>query len=228
MEKRKVKVIMLPTEDKTNIGINTDNDLIYSNHKLTTFHSNVIMQHLYITTDDEIKEDDWFYCYNTGLIYRVTKHSDLKRINKSECVKIIATTDNSLIIEYQLHSITNKETIINLPQIPQLFLKEYCEKKGIDEVLVDFNTVVENSYGETHVLTGKESKSYLKTCNTISSNPDISFDNTITIHPIKDSWTKEEVDNIILKSFESGRKLTTEGFEQEDWKDYHKLLKENI
>lgn len=112
--------------------------------------------HLYILSDDEIKEGDWFLYKNSG---KATHTNDLivskcikthKRIVTSDnlvsgrenCKKIIATTDHNL----------------KLPNIPIEFIKSYCNNP-VDEVEVEYNgkgelcpgSNVEAEWCETHL-----------------------------------------------------------------------------
>ena len=84
--------------------------------------------HLYITTDEEIKEGDWFIWLKYNLVERATKKD-----NNKECRKIIASTDPKIYITIGEHyNAYNKE----LPQIPQQFIQDYCNKI-VDEVWIE-------------------------------------------------------------------------------------------
>ena len=75
-------------------------------------------QHLYFTTDEEIKEGDWMMNLNGDTIYQhFGNGGDFEQWNK-----IIATTDPEL----------------ELPQPSQAFIKAYCEQGGFDEVDVEY------------------------------------------------------------------------------------------
>ena len=79
--------------------------------------------HLYFTTDEEIKEGDWFI--NTGnhnIIMQAKK--DGNSLAKEYCKKIIATTDPKLIES-------------GVSEIPTSFIEEYCKAGGINEVYVE-------------------------------------------------------------------------------------------
>lgn len=82
-------------------------------------------QHLYFVTDDEIKEGDWKY--NTQMNC-ITQHQREGKGLPTElltaaswCRKIVATTNLTL----------------QLPTPSNTFLKEYCDKGGIDEVAIE-------------------------------------------------------------------------------------------
>ena len=79
-------------------------------------------QHLYFTTDEEIKEGDWMMNLNGDKIYQhFGNGGDFEQWNK-----IIATTDPEL----------------ELPQPSQAFIKAYCEQGGFDEVDVEYEEII--------------------------------------------------------------------------------------
>lgn len=126
--------------------------------------------------------------------------------------KIIATTDKSLKVSYvinhdplELSSHTNLEVgTKSLPQPSQAFIKKYCKLGGINEVLIEYITInrccgrcvssidecVSDTFCEVHNKLGCED-CFGKSGNITKLKVD--SHNTITIHPIKDSWNKEEV-----------------------------------
>lgn len=123
---KKCKVVMLPTEKKSIIGgivkRSVDNKLVLHTD-VTQWHG--INQHLYILSDEEIKEGDWKYNSKLDFIWkhnRLNKAQELKNICHPETRKIIASTDVNL----------------NLPVPSNVFLSIYCEKGGIDEVFVEY------------------------------------------------------------------------------------------
>ena len=109
-----------------------------------------IVQHLYILSDDEIKEGDW-YLLDDNTINKASANLRYKNHEK----KIIASTDSSL----------------KLPRPSNEFNKKYCEEGGINEVLVEYMDYKLNN----------EIQEVLK----------VAPDNTITIYPIKETFSKE-------------------------------------
>ena len=167
MEVKKAKVIMLPTNKNPKKGIylytkeERKLELHYLNQSL--YKEEPKHQHLYITTDDEIKEGDYAYDTQTKSIYRVGIFTS-KAGHESHSIKplksnveegkfytyvgmrysqynkkIIATTDKSLNNEL----IQGGKLRINyhLPQPSQAFIEKYCEKGSIDEVLVEYDCI---------------------------------------------------------------------------------------
>lgn len=165
---------MLPTEKASHIYLNIKtNKLGYVTGEypedLTQFPQKDLItqnQHLYILSDEEIKEGDWFY--HTNL--KIVQHKEFKSTGNINKKKIIATTNESLEI---------------VPKIPQDFIKEYCGLGGIDEVLIKYKP----SYWEEI-----SNKSFH-----IEEHIVINSDNTITIKQIKESWNRQEVENLLRK-----------------------------
>ncbi len=74
--------------------------------------------------------------------------------------------------------IATTDESLNLPRPSDSFIKKYCELGGIDEVLVDYEENWVNDYMDAGYYEYK-----LK----------VAPDNTITIHPIKSTYTREEI-----------------------------------
>ena len=139
--------------------------------------------HLYITTDEEIKDGDWFLM--NGCILRqcsLHKGDILDTLgglhHKSVCKKIIATTDK-LILKTSKSIDKEQFPDILVPQIPQSFIDYFVEQynKGnvIDKVLVEYLLNETGNYREFDCTPKLKQK--LK----------INLDNTINILPTKDS-----------------------------------------
>ena len=137
---KKVKVVMLPTNQKANGMICKDitgqDKIIAIKTKYLMEHEDYIGHHLYIISDDEIIEGDWVYENNLNQetqIYQVYNRNNelgffrfrnvwisLNR-KQNSAKKIIATTDNSL----------------ELPQPPQQFIEEFIEEYNQENIITD-------------------------------------------------------------------------------------------
>lgn len=140
--KRRVEIVMLPTEDKTDIIENNSLDFIYhSSHKDYSHWrvgeaSHLNYQHVHVTVSQDvepIKEGDWYIhegvSPNTGKYQTVNQchkelwQQDLKwfidGMYASDCRKIIATTDPKIYADYS----TPGDTFV--PELQQSFLKEF-------------------------------------------------------------------------------------------------------
>ena len=191
MDKR-AKVFMLPTNEKAKSNLLLGRNELYYSNKLSNFSLKEDIdrfQHLYITSDDEIKEGDWI--------------TDGKKVYKAPNIdgfiglyKIIATTDSSLFID---NSTTSNVDYRALPQPSQQFIEKYVEEynKGnqIVNVLVEYDLDIDDNFVSNAVKeTAKQTYSYKD-----SWKPKVSKDNTITIRKVKDSWSRDEVVELIKK-----------------------------
>jgi len=187
METKKAQVIFLPTEKESNITKHGDS-LFIGSGKLNPLYKEFKHQHLYITSDEEIKKGDWYYSSN-GIIEATKEdqdiyHHTIKSGFPSSWEKIIATTDSNLKIET---SIGNQGSVMYnpLPQPSQSFIeayvKAYNEGEIITEVLVEYEEIQTRPYfGE---------KDDIDECFGLILK--ITKDNTITIHPVNKTYTIE-------------------------------------
>jgi hypothetical protein len=96
-QKNKMKNIhMLPTEKLSRLVIDTIENKLYYQPILHNKTVNVLTQHIYITSDEEIKEGDWRLDIRNGNIYKSNK-ADSELYDNSFRKKIILTTDQDLI-----------------------------------------------------------------------------------------------------------------------------------
>jgi len=136
---------MLPTKDKSHIQLRPNKSgtttLINYKHSLGCF--NRINQHLYFTSDEEIKKGDNIYNIVQKTVF-IADEQFMKLIGNSlpTNTKIVATTDKSLTTIDYTKSLDQE--IIYLPQIPQQFIEDYYEAGGIDEVKVRCGEYCEN------------------------------------------------------------------------------------
>lgn len=197
MELKRAKVVMLPTDRKSTLYTLLGNQLptIYIGDYDYSDGVLRMNQHLYIITDEEIKEGDWCILFKDHKNY-LFKALPIDEYNN--CKKIVATTDTKLYITIgEYYNAYNKE----LPKPSQAFIEKYCKVGGIDEVNVEYEC--------THAD---------RAPNGIDCGIKINSHNEITIHPIKDSWTRKEVIELINKH----RKETYNGYSSKKW------IKENL
>ena len=144
--------------------------------------------HLYMLSNDEIKEGDYCYSYKMNKIVKST--CDVSReANKNIGFweKVIATTDKTL-------SQTNRTEI---PQPSQQFIQKFVEEYNRGNIITDVLVEYELVSNEEYFL------------NTINPDDDVPyFDenlkinpkyNTITIKKAKDSWNREEIKSLLFK-----------------------------
>lgn len=197
---KKHELVMLPTNEKAStIWLNTNSQLLHT-HVSGEYKEKYNAQHLYILSDKEIKEGDWFHDKILNVFVQADIFTDLEYVNNSDLVKkIIATTDKSLTKkEYPIINGQHSTIITDcyLPQIPQSFIeyfvKQYNKGIVIDKVMVEYYRRGLNSDGIDADLTGgviiHKNDYYV---------PRINNDNTINIKPIKDSWSRKEVESLL-------------------------------
>ena len=131
-------------------------------------------QHLYVTTDEKIKEGDHILM-NGNKVTTATKYiAECIKNNTMDsaknCRKIIATTDPKLVKLIAGGGEGNAGVWKMLPQIQQSFIEEYCKAGGIDKVLIPFR------WGNPE----KTIKHYTKDSN-----------NCIIIHPVEELTIEE-------------------------------------
>jgi len=237
---KRAQVIILPTKEKTGIILGLESNHLYN--RIGRYNDNlgkdgsIEFQHLYITSDDEIKEGDKIYniefnkIFTVKSIYETVLHEQAISFleggigNKKDCKKIIATTDTSLSETHkQLVKVseTTTKVIDNLPQPSQQFVTKYIEEynKGnvIKDVLVEYENICQcsNYIEHSYRVDNKEcsdDKGYKLKIN--------SKDNTITIKKLKDSWNREEVIKLLNKFLETAYDGKT--------KNYNKWIEENL
>ena len=217
---KRAQVIMLPTDKEKGSLAKTPKNLLYQVNNHNKGISDHIDQHLYIISDDEIKEDDWCLNISKNIIYQKDKlPMDIM------WKKIITTTDTSLVYEKNLGYLTiNPNTLdeyrvlqtetIKLPQPSQQFIEKYIESYNKNEVitnvLVEYEVYMQrqSNSGTTRYILSKDNKSYDKVnfdrVPTLLGTKVNSKDNTITIKKLKDSWNRDEV----VKLLEEYRQFT--------------------
>lgn len=204
MNYQECNVVMLPTEKvvgKYNIYKRIDGKLFCS------LRINSGNQHLYITNPkEEIKGGDWVIVDDRHMlkddpIYLLDKVEKIKNgwihcsgIGRTSkfVKKIIATTNEDLGYGDEYGA------FYQLPIPSNEFLKKYCELGGIDEVLVEYELK------RRCVKCKKEKIGYLCECGEDSNYEyfeklKVASDNTISINPVKESWSREEVIELFKK-----------------------------
>lgn len=132
-----------------------------------------IPQHLYIVSDEKPKIGEWSLSNLASA--EPWKCDNLEYAKQYQCKKIITSTDSSL----------------NLPQPSKQFIQKYIEEYNrgniIGKVLVEISGFINDSDVGNYEFINKGIK--------------IDSHNCITIKPIKDSYTREEVTTLIKRCF---------------------------
>lgn len=191
MTLKRTQVVMLSAYKKAidrsahTLWLNQIGQLLHT-HSMS---EDLIPQHLYFLSDDEIKEDDWFYnTFNDNQSkIQQKKGGWITCFNQH---KIIATTDTSL--RKHDDTVPYPKTKPALPQPSQdfieVFVKEYNKSNVIELVDVEYD-IMNKGY------TKKTDYPYQE-CEILRVN----LKNEITIRKIKDSWNREELFDLIHKA----------------------------
>jgi hypothetical protein len=212
MEKfKKARVIMLPTETVKTSTILLDsiaNHTVLTSSKLKgnpNWRKNGKPHHLYIISNDKIKEGDYYLFFKNNSICKAEFLTEenievLEGLRKIKAVqKIIAATDTLLIEDKRTYicGLMDKPNI--LPQPSQQFIEKYIESYNrgdvITDVLVEYVRLASVRGG---ILDLSKNPSWTQTTDSkcIESKLKVnSKDNTITIKKLKDSWNREELIN---------------------------------
>lgn len=207
---------MLPTNQKAGaLWLNPDTNTLIHTHVSGKYKELYQPQHLYIISDEEIKEGDWKIVFDslTSTVRTVEIH---KHSKDTECPiflnerKIIATTDSSLTVKHHPQG----QSIYLLPQPSQSFIEKFIERynagKPITDVMVEYEVdqivgiktfiggklrIVEKIWkspanNEWYFDTDNGLDTWSCTSNKLKVNPK---DNTITIKPVKDSLNRKEI-----------------------------------
>lgn len=221
--KHKIEVVMLPTEDNSYVWRSKANHQLTYSDIPSSFPNLVVKQHTYITVSQDvetIKEGDWFItvqkhlfqCKRVG-IHNIffDQHNDgyEYQAQKERCLKIIATTDQSLM-QNGFH------TPLPLPQ--QSFLKEYvANPNGGFEVeyenveYFDYEYNVQTQIGEHITYLKKELK--------------LNQDNTVNITSVEEKmYGREEVSHLINEAVKAWNyeRLDDGSLDLDNW------IKENL
>ena len=220
---KKCKAVLLPSKENAPLMIDlnesswsdTYKKLLYSknfdfdefDHTKNFTHTN--KQHLYILSDDEIKEGDWFYDIE---LKAINKRVGVIPFKSYDCKKVIATTDNTLLNDDDfINSVT---PFRNLPELSQQFIQQYVEAynngKPIEEVDVEYRLI-------DYAVEDEPNSSFKYGVITNSNN-------TINIRLVKDTWTRDEVIKL-LYSF--GNKMENAEYNEPYWR-YEKWIEESL
>lgn len=170
---KRVKVVMLPTKNRSGLGYShIYNKLMWCNEQFFKDFEG-ILYHLYIISDDEIKEGVSILNTKTGKIEKELGKDEVKLFWEKEWKVIISSTDKSL----------------GLPQPSQQFIEKFIECYNKGEIITDVLVEYENNKTNNFNYPNKSNKEFIDNWN-LKINPK---DNTITIKKLKDSWNREEV-----------------------------------
>ncbi len=204
MEKfKKVQIVLLPTQNKTNALWSYKERRLYSNEDSNLNDEDyTTCYHLYFLSDDDIKEGDW--CYNPQNANKIFRVTDLEWINKinikySNVVKKIITTTNTLLTNetFQYYGMSCFKGVSSLPQPSQDFIDEYV--KAYNDGMITTGVLVE--YEQIRDQFATLDNSQLTYFNRLKINSD----NTINIKSAKESWNRQELIKAMIWAERNGK-----------------------
>lgn len=188
--KKLLHIRMLPTKGKSRLQLHAAGDLSWSDVAENCKYN----QHLYMTSDDEIKEGDWYIDDTNAIRQSVMSDKDYwdRRPNYK---KVVTTTDLSL----------------KLPPIPHLFVDHYTIRhnklKPIQKVWIELNDVrrdQEDSPGSDHyqnddLIVNGELIDYWsdELAETYIDKPRLTESGFVILLPEKQSWNRAEVETLL-------------------------------
>ncbi len=211
--RERAKVHMLPTNGKDISMLSKrvkDGMLQSANGTEGVANCNTMWQpqHLYFTTDEEIKEGDWTISKNNELSQAF---GYLGRCKEEGYRKIIATTNSNIKM---FTGIENLDTAPSYPQPSQATIKAYCEQGGFDEVDVEYEI---NPILDLEILDGKT-----RVKETIFIPKVDPEHNTITTHRIVEKmYSLDEMKKMWIH-------LGEQGWGDSSGEGFDKWIKENL
>lgn len=211
---KKHKIIMLPIEEKSVLFIGRVSrqlhDLAIANKDSTTNNQN-----LYIVSDEEIKEGDWF-------IANQAPRKCIRIDSNTSCPYITLQKDEEIGHFKTWHNIVIASTnpSLNLPQPSQSFIDKYISEYNKGNIITDI--MVEYEEYDHDEEWSDISGAY----ETFKERVKVSKDNTITISKIRDSWSREEV-KALLDELTNELSMRVDGRLISDT-EYDKWIEQNL
>lgn len=194
-------VVMLPTNEVINPGghLYSEDNRLWYRHLHKGFQNTIErkLQHIYVLSNEEIKEGDWFIwqSQSSGTVemhqmhsdagYGIKTHTQYNEADGSSVIvnwsglrgKVIATDDPKLHYKSEgyVHAIPNVAKLST--DFLQAFIRHYNESKPIEKILVEYKY-----QGQPCELCGKTDCEESPQIEVLNLRPD----GTIIIHPVKE------------------------------------------
>lgn len=177
--------VVLVATNQSKLFIFKNNQLYWDSIGERTTQLNQSPQHIYLLSEEKIEVGDWVYSIRDRWIKQCVNPMPVFE-QALNCKKIIASTDKSLSIDIiptgfksGVGALSHKQTK-PLLQIPQSFIKyfitEFNKGNVIDKVNVEYINLEPNE--QELILSINQS-------------------NEINIKPIKEFWSREEVESLL-------------------------------
>ena len=195
---RQCKVVMLPTEDKSFLYLDREGSKLGSYNKPEASVDEFISQGICVITDDEIKEGDHFISSRTRYLLR--KGAVLPTNLKVGHRKIVASTDT--LLDYK----AGIDVGLFLPNLSKYFIKQFIERYNagdkIEDVLIEYEDkgkVMYEEYG------GMVDSTWIPNMQLKINN-----DNSINIKEVKNTYSREEVIELLSNCWLQATRKTLE------------------
>jgi len=134
-------IFLIPTDKPSRLYLHSNGKIQIRAELINNYLGN--NQHIYITSDEEIKEGDWFECKHLreDIIDKTNKNTDLVNLNNSDKYfrKIILTTDPDLITD-EVQAIDD--------EFLEWFVKNLsCEKVEVEKAPYDGTKSIDKYWG---------------------------------------------------------------------------------
>lgn len=194
--------------------LNLDQSYNDTPRSLDPFYDNILPQHLYVVSDEQIKVGDWVYIHNGMLSFEhIVKCNKLNinAINTLSHGKIIATTNPKCEItpKFDENSVNIKwistKTITKLPQIPEDFIKTYVNEYNNGNIIKEVMVEIEQHQlfikpEDAYEFESRAFKQPFTTNYKDSWRVKVNLDNTINISLVKEiTHNRSEVLDILKK-----------------------------
>lgn len=200
---QEAEVVMIATENKSFLFLNKNKDWLKELNIKIEDHPKERNQHLYIVSNETIKESDWYIRLDNSQIYRA--ETDIMVINQhvrnGHIKKIIATTNE--YIGYTDIRVSPVKNFCIYPRPSDSFIKKYIEEYNkanqITKVLVEYESFITGQCNcQCH--DGKTVMLHMIACCHPETILQLKIDsnNQITIKKVKpELYTREEVLDLI-------------------------------
>lgn len=200
--KKKSQVVMLTANEKAPFFIDEVIGLIKAPQDRVI--PNLNYQHLYILSDEKIKEGDW--CYKKDLKGNIFKWINTENDWYKDAKKIIATNNNKISMNLGKEkwiAPTNSsydQVYIRLSPFPQpskQFIEYYIYEYNKGNIITEVEVEYEDNGEEGWIGDNYNGEPFWNEKLELKVNPD----NTINIYPIKNSWNREEFEIAIRETW---------------------------
>ena len=191
---QEAEVVMLATKYGKITLYDYDNlktlSLAQGNHKGT--ENTIRPQHLYIVSNETIKESDWFIDLKDNTIWQNKAKESMRKSIFPECKKIIATTNE--YIGYTDIRVSPVKNFCIYPQPSDSFIKKYIEEYNKDNIITKVLVEYEfNQYKFMATLCTTKEKEY---------NLKVDSNNIITIKRLESElYTREQVEVFLTQLY---------------------------